>query len=207
MLTSFVTLALAAAAYAMPAELTERTTPPASTVYIESIAYGGTGCPQGSVGSFISTDRSTFTLLFDDFVASIGPGVAITDNRQNCQLNINLQYPSGFQYSVFNTVYRGYIDLDVGVSARQEATFYYSGQTAEASTGASFTGPVSNDYEVTDALPISSVVWSPCGATAALNIDSEVRLTTTSTTAQGEITDDSIDGKIAFVVGVQWQSC
>jgi hypothetical protein len=35
---------------------------PAATalVTINSISYGGTGCPQGSVGSFISADRLTF---------------------------------------------------------------------------------------------------------------------------------------------------
>ena len=33
--------------------------PNPTEVYINSIAYGGTGCPQGSVGSFISADRTT----------------------------------------------------------------------------------------------------------------------------------------------------
>lgn len=52
-----------------------------------------------------------------------------------------------------------------------------------------------------------SVIWSPCGSPVALNIDSQVRLQTSSTTASGQITDDSEDGKITFVVGVQWQQC
>lgn len=34
--------------------------PNPTQVYINSIAYGGTGCPQGSVGSFISADRETW---------------------------------------------------------------------------------------------------------------------------------------------------
>jgi hypothetical protein len=38
------------------------------------------------------------------YVASIGPGVAVTDNRKNCQLNIDLEYHGGFQYSIFSTV-------------------------------------------------------------------------------------------------------
>lgn len=37
--------------------------PNPTEVYINSIAYGGTGCPQGSVGSFISADRSTSVLF------------------------------------------------------------------------------------------------------------------------------------------------
>ena len=33
--------------------------PNPTQVYINAITYGGTGCPQGSVGSFISADRQT----------------------------------------------------------------------------------------------------------------------------------------------------
>ena len=56
-------------------------------------------------------------------------------------------------------------------------------------------------------MPLTSTIWSPCGVTTALNINSQVRLTTTVPAANGVITDDSIDGKIAFQVGVQWQAC
>lgn len=69
-----------------------------------------------------------FTLIFDQFVASIGPGVAVTENRKNCQLNVDLQYPGGFQYSILSTTYRGYVDVDKGVTARQQATYYFSGR-------------------------------------------------------------------------------
>jgi hypothetical protein len=117
--------------------------PNPTEVYINSIAYGGTGCPQGSVGSFISADRTTlvsfemclmllltilsFTLIFDDFVASIGPGIAITESRLNCQINLDLEYPTGFQYSILNTDFRGYAGLDKGVTGVQQATYYFSG--------------------------------------------------------------------------------
>lgn len=36
--------------------------PNPSSVSINSIVYGGTGCPQGSLGSYISSDRSTYVL-------------------------------------------------------------------------------------------------------------------------------------------------
>lgn len=60
-------------------------------------------------------------------VASIGTGVPVTENRKNCQLNINLQYPSGFQYSVLSTEFRGYADLQAGINGVQQATYYFSG--------------------------------------------------------------------------------
>jgi hypothetical protein len=67
-------------------------------------------------------------LIFDSYVASIGPGVSATENRKNCQLNLDLQYPSGFQYSIFATTFRGYTAMDAGVSGVQKATYYFSGR-------------------------------------------------------------------------------
>ena len=43
-----------------PAATTTATGPNPTEVYIKGISYGGTGCPQGSVGTFISTDKQTF---------------------------------------------------------------------------------------------------------------------------------------------------
>jgi len=210
MLSTLFTLALATAAIASPVvtpDVTTGTGPPPNQVTIGKITYGGTGCPQGTVGSFVAADRQTFTLIFDNFVASIGPGVAITENRKNCQLNLELNYPGGFQYSILSTMYRGYVDVDKGVTARQQATYYFSGETAQISSGTNMVGPKSGDYAITDSLPLTSTIWSPCGVTTALNINSQVRLTSSKSSASGVITDDSIDGKIAFQVGVQWQAC
>jgi len=204
-LLSFAALALASPALS-PA-VASASLPAPTSVSINEIAYGGTGCPQGSIGDYISADRQTFTLIFDNYVASIGPGIDITQTRKNCQLNIDLQYPSGFQYSVFSTIYRGYVGLDAGVTATQGSVYYFSGETAQTSTSTTFNGPLSRDYEVVDNITLSSVVWSPCGEAVPLNIDSSVLLTTSSTTATGQITDDSEDGKITFIVGIQWQTC
>ena len=145
---SFLVLAAAVNASPIAASATSSAVlPNPSQVYINGITYGGTGCPQGSLSSFISADRQTFvhvetlirtiadlymsyrfTLIFDNYVASIGPGVAITESRKNCQLDIDLQYPSGFQYSVFNADYRGYAALDANVTGTQQSTYYFSGR-------------------------------------------------------------------------------
>jgi hypothetical protein len=69
-----------------------------------------------------------FTLIFDEYVASIGPGVAITENRKNCQLKIDINYPSGFQYSVLALDYRGYAALDAHVNGTLQSTYYFSGR-------------------------------------------------------------------------------
>ena len=105
--------------------------PAPGTVQILGMTYGGTGCPSYTVGSAISADLTTMTLIFDQYVASIGPKVAITESRKNCQLNLNLLYPGGFQYSIFSADYRGYAYLDPGISGKQQSIYYFSGQTAQ----------------------------------------------------------------------------
>jgi hypothetical protein len=59
MLASILTLVLATAAFAMPANNAVRAAPDPSQVTLNNIVYGGSGCPQGSVGSYISGDRQT----------------------------------------------------------------------------------------------------------------------------------------------------
>lgn len=65
MLSSMIVLlALASAAISIPLKVRQGTTPDPSEVYIRNITYGGLGCPQGSVGQFLSDDRDTCALLF-----------------------------------------------------------------------------------------------------------------------------------------------
>jgi len=178
-----------------------------SKVYIRGIKYGGTGCPQGSTSIIISPNRDTFTLIFDKYVASIGPGVDITETRKNCQISVDLQYPGGFQYSLFSADYRGFIGLDKGVSGTQKSTYYFAGRYPQPSTETTWHGPIRKDYFLHDVLPLTSIIWSPCGKSEPLNINSQIRLHSSDKSASGLMTTDSVDGKVKFIVGVQWQSC
>lgn len=158
--------------------------------YIQSITYGGSGCPQGTVGSSFAHDRLSFTLIFDRFVASAAPGVPVTESRKNCQINVNLFVPpgSGAACATFN--YRGYVQLPAGDSAEGAATYYLHGEPVDESRE-SFTGPVSRDYLRRDVI---AVPWSATEPSVqALNINSQVR---TFSLDQSQISSDSIDGKI-----------
>ncbi|KAH6665553.1 hypothetical protein B0J14DRAFT_457786, partial [Halenospora varia] len=189
--------ALASTAIASP--IVSADAPDANQVTINSITTSGTGCPQGSVGKFLSADRQTFTLIFDSFVAQVGPGTAATDARKFCQINLDLHYPQGFQYSILKTIYRGYAQLDAGVSGSQSATYYFSGQSAQCSTTSNFKGPTAKNYAIEDNVAVTSTVWSPCGANLPINIKSQIALTTSSSTAKGLLTTDSADGTVTWV--------
>jgi hypothetical protein len=83
------------------------------------------------MSSQISADRTTMTLIFDAYIASFGPDVKQTENRKNCQLNVDIQYPGGFQYSILSADYRGYASIQKGINGTLKSTYYFSGQTAQ----------------------------------------------------------------------------
>lgn len=166
------------------------------------------------------------TLLYDTYVASIGPNIAVTEQRKNCQLTIELQYPGGFQYSVLSADYRGYANIEKGITGTLKSTYYFAGlqpqvrsplphiyytaiiNTKQSSTDYTFTGPVTGDYLKHDEADSTSVVMSPCGSKGnLLNINSQIRLTSTNSKATGLLTTDSTDLKFKQVVYVQWKKC
>ncbi|KAJ3269048.1 hypothetical protein HDV01_001917 [Terramyces sp. JEL0728] len=189
--------------------------PDPSQITIKSISYAGTGCPAGSVSSVLSTDATTFTMIMSSFVASSGPGTKITDSRKNCQINLNLHYPSGFAYSIASVTYRGYVQIPDGITATQSALYYISGQTQQISSQTVFSAASDQDYTANDQIPIASMVWSPCGAVLPGNINTQVKLglstppkagiTLANTPAQ--ITVDSIDGSVQQIYSLVWKTC
>ncbi|KAI9765011.1 MAG: hypothetical protein M1839_005682 [Geoglossum umbratile] len=197
-----LTLALVASpAVAAPAG----SSPDPGTVHINNIGYGGSGCPQGSASASISGDQTTMTMIFDKYIASIGPNVDITESRKNCQLNIDVRYPAGFQYSIFTADYRGFADLDAGVTGTQKSTYYFSGQTQQFSTQSTFKGPVNKDYLEQDKADV--VTWSPCASEGMVNINSQVRLQSSNPKAKGLLTTDSVDVKFTQILHFQWRKC
>lgn len=181
--------------------------PDANKVYIESIAYGGTGCPQGTVSKSMSEDKTTFTLIFDAYVVSIGQGVAITESRKNCQLNINLKVPVGWSYTVGTIDYRGYAQLPAGAIGQTASTYYFSGNREQCRTTRTFTGPMANDYKVRDTFDVNSLVWSDCKATTPVNIKNEIYVSSPNKALSAQMTTDSIDGKFTQTHSLSWKNC
>lgn len=95
-------------------------------VTIEKTGYSGNGCPQGTVSTLLSPDKSVVTFGFDSFQATIGPDAPAADKQKNCQLHLGLRYPQGFQVSVMTATYHGYVRLDPGVTANFISSYYFS---------------------------------------------------------------------------------
>ena len=203
------------------------------------ISYGGTGCPQGSL-SFVYTISDTrfatisTTILqisdqycrgvavFNGYTASMGQNISVRESRKNCQINLNIEYPSGTQYSPVSVGYSGYANLDDGVQGLHQTTYYFTGSMHQGSprfwqsvinknTGSdqvssnhSFAGATSTAYSYEEAIdPTGTVIWSPCNSSTPLNINNQVRLTKDSnSTGNGVLYDSGI-----VDLTLQWRSC
>ncbi|KAI4595593.1 hypothetical protein KJ359_006582 [Pestalotiopsis sp. 9143b] len=221
LLKEYLLAALPAAVLAAPAPgvvQAPTSDAPPSGVTIEGISYAGSGCSAGSVAGAISSDLSTVTLLYDSFVAQAGSGIQPAEARKNCQLNLQLGLPQGWQFSVFKADYRGYAYLQKGDRGVIKSTYYFSGDSSQfirqVSAQQTLTGAYDDNYLKTDEFGLESTVWSPCGEEGLLNVNSEVRVTplTTNNTAlltvsqrQPAWTDKMISSSAVHYL--QWQEC
>jgi hypothetical protein len=173
-------------------------------VTVKSLVFAGTGCPAGSVASNVSPDRTAFTLLFDNYIAQVGPGVPFKEKRKNCQLNVQLDFPQGWSFSLVQVDVRGYGSLDPGVTGEQLTSFYFQGDQNTVNLPYDFAGPMDDNYEALTAVPVVQQVWSPCGAVRSLNINTSVKL---MGAGNGLLTVDSLDGQVQEIYGIQWRRC
>lgn len=188
--------------------IAERDGPSGHEVEIRGVAFAGSGCPAGSVAGQLSSDLTTLTLLYDKFVAQAGPGIDAKQHRRNCQLNVKLKYPQGWQFSVFKADYRGYANIPHGDRGTCKATYYFSGDSHQISSTKTIYGPYDDNYLKTDVFGVETVVpWSPCGVEGLLNINSEVRLTPLSSQKHALMTVDSTDLKFKQICYIQWKRC
>ncbi|KAK3897752.1 hypothetical protein C8A05DRAFT_19540 [Staphylotrichum tortipilum] len=189
--------------------------PSGHEVQITGLAFAGSGCPAGSVSGQLSSDLTTLTLLYANFVAQAGNNISPSNYRKNCQLNVKLKYPSGWQFSVFKADYRGYAQIPSGDTGTCKATYYFSGDSrqvwlfalAHISSTMIIKGPFDDNYLKTDQFGVESTVWSPCGVEGLLNINSEVRLSPQDAVKPALLTVDSTDLRFKQIHYLQWQTC
>jgi hypothetical protein len=180
-------------------------------VTIQRANTSGNGCPQGTVSALISPDRSYVTFGFDSFQATIGPRSPPADKQKNCQIHLDLRYPSGFQVSLVTATYHGYARLDAGVTANFISSYYFSNAASNTASsrstlsGAEYANGIT--YTKEDQIQNASLVWSPCGANGILNVNNRIALTSRDTNAEGEISNDDATIKFEQILRLSWRRC
>lgn len=186
------------------------TDPPEGKVFIQDIVYGGTGCPHGTVGTSIAPSGLNFGLSFDQYIAGLGDGYNRADKRKHCELRVNLHVPNGYSYAIADIIYRGYAELDYGITGTLQSKYHFQGELLEAGFSKTVRGQVDEDFVYEDTLDLESFVWSECGASAPVVLNTQIRLRNTPAagpSAGGTIGVDSVEGKLTQEYGLVWRKC
>lgn len=167
-------------------------------------AYGGTGCPAGSASVTLSPDQSALSILFDSYVAEAGGGRRV--DRKSCNISVPVEVPSGYSVAVFQVDYRGFNSIPYGAQSRFDAEYFWAGARGPRISRI-FRGPVSDVYTVTDGLLASTMVWTPCGASVNLRVNTSMMALSNARSEQTLATVDSADISSGLVYHLQWRRC
>lgn len=152
---------------------------------IVSIAYDGTGCPQGSLAQSISPDRQAMTLIFDRFLASAGPGVPESEEVKDCRIALTMQTNESVGISMQS---RGYVQLPTGMTGDQHQNVP---RAKRANQVTPFAGPVAKDY-LADSTATVLAQGDPGSTTVTIILQIEVDKGN-NVIGAGQLTTDSLD--------------
>ncbi|BAT56356.1 hypothetical protein NOS3756_53610 [Nostoc sp. NIES-3756] len=166
-----------------------------SKVEILGAEYGGNGCPDGSASVSVSPDGQELTILFDKFIAE---GNKSTERRKSCNMSIPIKVPQGFQISLYDADYRGYVAPST--TARLRAEYFFAGQRGPVFSR-TFRGET--DYNVRDQLATVADVWSRCGDSTNMRVNAAM-----TASGQGVATVDSFDlSHRGLVYHIKYRQC
>ena len=165
------------------------------SVQILGASYGGTGCPDRSASVTVSPDGQELSILFDKFTAQ---GNISTETRKNCNLSIPIKVPQGFQISIYDADYRGYVAPRTTGNLRAE---YFFAGTRGPVFSRSFNGET--NYNVRDSLATVANVWSRCGDSVNMRVNASM-----TAKGAGTATVDSFDlAHRGLVYHVKYRTC
>ncbi len=168
-------------------------------------AYGGTGCPAGSVSAALSPDNTALSLLFDSYVVEAGRSAGRNFDRKSCNIAIPVHVPNGYSVSILEIDYRGYNMLPRSASSQFNVEYFFAGRRGPTFTR-TFNGALDRDYLLSNTLAATAVTWSACGEDVILRTNSSMRVS--SPTGQDALaTVDSQDVNAALVYHLQWRRC
>ncbi|UQX00195.1 DUF4360 domain-containing protein [Streptomyces sp. RerS4] len=183
---------------------------PPEKITIDVVQANGSGCRPGTASVAVSPDNTAFTVTYSEYLAQVGKGAAGTDFRKNCQLGLRVNVPQGYTYAVAQADYRGFASLEAGANAEHKASYYFQGMNQTVARTHGLRGPLQDNWQVSDTVPVEALVFHPCGAQRNLNINTELRVnagTSDTVNTTSFLTVDSTDGSISTLYHFSWKTC
>jgi Domain of unknown function (DUF4360) len=164
-------------------------------VKLLGLSYGGNGCPAGSASVSVSPDGQELALLFDKFVAL---GNDPQQSRKSCNISIPIKVPPGFQISLYDAEYRGYVSPKTKGQLRAE--YFFAGSRGPVFQR-TFNGEA--NYIAQDNLTNMANVWSKCGDSVNMRVNASM-----SARGQGMATVSSVAlFSRGLVYHIKYRSC
>jgi hypothetical protein len=151
---------------------------------VEVVSVNGSGCPAGTASAV--ADGSGFQVTYAGFVARTGAGATPVEFRRNCQVGVLIRASAGFAFTVAAAGYNGDAALPGSASALRSTNYYLQGSPANEVHSNVVPGPYVGAWSAADA----PAVLGPCGADRILNVNTELRVSS-SGTARVSLRDSS----------------
>lgn len=192
---------------AVTALLVSEATMAQSGIRLGTPSYGGNGCPAGTASVTLSPSEDAISILFDAFSASAGSGTGKRVDRKSCNLSIPVTIPQGYSVSVIQTDYRGFNYVpSSGAYTRLNTEYFWAGIRGPMFSKL-FTGPQNKDFTTSNGIIAESLVWTPCGASINMRVNSSIMAQSNNRMDQTDIMVDSADITAGLVYHLQWRRC
>jgi hypothetical protein len=179
--------------------------PPSGVITLDVVTVNGSGCPAGTASVRMLPDNTGFRIFYTDFIARDGAGIAPTEFRQNCQVNVVVHSPQGYTFAVASASYRGRASLRNGATALHRTNYYFQGSADNNVVDHRFSGPLSGTWYTLNAAPVEELVYAPCGEDKNLNINTELRVD--SPTGVSWMSLRASEAEVNTIVNFSWLSC
>ncbi|MBF0443505.1 MAG: DUF4360 domain-containing protein [Oligoflexales bacterium] len=179
--------------------------------YIEGVAFGGNGCPQGTVNAIMNEDGSAISVFFDEYMADSSTNRYGMD-RKSCNVGVTVHVPQGFSVALLELDYRGYVSVPYGGRAELTAEYFYAGQPVGTKVkeiwGTRYKpAPIDTDFSFRDTFVGSTMTWSPCGQSVILRANTSIKANAGYEKARTYIQVDTVDTHAELIYLLQWRSC
>ena len=169
--------------------------------------HAGPGCPVGSVSATLSPDADELSVLFDQYIVEAGGVSGKRFDRKSCNISIPVQIPQGYSVSIFQVDYRGFAGIPFGGRGNLSAEYFFTGGRGVVRTNKPLPVGGTRDYLFTDRLEASAYVWTPCGASTNLRINTGLLVQTNRNFDDTLATVDSVDISNGMIYHIQWKRC
>ncbi len=116
---------------------------------IQSVTYGGSGCPPGTTGQSFNDARTSLTGHLRCGCRRDGRRDAAEEFTRECQVTLSLHVPAGASLARVRVSLRGYANLLAGMTSVVTSGAALEGESPLDTHDESLAGPTADDYLVT----------------------------------------------------------